>query len=189
MNALPSLTLHSAGIVSGHYTSMDLGIVRGKGCTATIIHGALGAQGTLTYIVIGQTVYMKPDSVMWQSYAGSHAGTITKAVDGRYVKDPVSDPNLTGFYGCLYFWPLPSGVTLIKGQVTTLNGIRVLQVKDSLGDVTYVTDTSKPEAVQVDMAPLPGTTDPADQLTWSAAPVKLTPPPASQVVDGASIGI
>jgi hypothetical protein len=189
MYAEPSLTLHGAGIESGEYGTTYVGIVRGKGCTMTVTHGVRGAHGTMTSIVIGQTVYMKPDSVMWQVDFGSYAARITRVVRGRYVKDPLSDPNLTGFYGCSTFWPLPVGITLIKGQVTMLNGIRVLLIMDSHGDVTYVTDTSKPEVVQQDIGRLPGTTQPADHITWSVAPVKLTAPPASQVIDGSQIGL
>jgi hypothetical protein len=76
-----------------------------------------------------------------------------------------------------------------KGQVTMLNGIRVLPLRYS-GGVLYVTDTSKPEVVQGDGAPAAGMTDPAGETTWTiGAPVKLTPPPASQVISGAIIGM
>jgi hypothetical protein len=56
--------------------------------------------------------------------------------------------------------------------------------------VIYVTDTSQPEFVEVDDPPVTGTTDPAGKTIYTiGAPVTLTPPPASQVVTGASIGM
>jgi hypothetical protein len=187
IKAAPSLTVTGAGIESGQYVTMYIGIVPGKGCTGTVIQGQLGAQGTITYVTIGKTVYFKPDSTMWQAMAGTDAATITRLADGRYVKDPLSDASLGGLGSCVIN-EIGGGGAVTKGQVTMLNGIRVLPLQDSRGDVTYVTDTSKPEIVQDDTAPVAGTTDPAGETTWTVgAPVTLTPPPASQVVSGASL--
>jgi hypothetical protein len=189
LNAAPSLTVNGAEIESGEYLTVHLGIVPGKGCTRTIMFGELGVQGTITYITIGKTVYFKPNSTMWQALEGSDAAKITQLVDGRYVKDPSSDVNLRGV-SCDITGPAAKAGDATKGQVTMLNGIRVLPLKDSLGDVAYVTDTSKPEFVQKDTVPVAGTTDPAGESTFTiGAPVTLTPPPASQVVSGAIIGM
>jgi hypothetical protein len=197
LKAAPSLTMNGTdtGTVPGEYVTISTGIVPGKGCTGTVIEGALavpgglGAWGSLTYTTIGKTVYFKPDSTMWQAMAGSDAAKVIQFVEGRYVKLPLSDTSLHGVGNCA-ITVAGGGGTLTKGQLTTLNGIQVLPLKDSSGDVLYVTDTSKPEVVQDDNAPLAGTTDPSGEYTFTiGAPVKLTPPPASQVVSGASIGI
>jgi hypothetical protein len=55
----PSFTETSAGVESGQYGSASKGMVPGKGCTGTLLQGAFGAQGTLTWITIGETVYFK----------------------------------------------------------------------------------------------------------------------------------
>lgn len=188
LEAAPSVTMNGAGVDAGQYVTSYIGIVPGKGCTGSVMQGAQGADGILTYTTIGQTVYFKPDSTMWQAMAGADATKIAASVDGRYVKDPLSDGNLHGIGSCAIAGPVTEGKAVTKGQVTVLNGIQVVPIEDSLGDVMYVTDTSRPEVVQDDTAPVAGTTDPAGEYTYTlGAPVKLIPPPAKQVVSGASI--
>ncbi len=189
--AAPSVTAYATGIItSGLYVTGYLQVVPGKGCTGTLMQGPLGSVGTLTYITIGGTVYFKPDSNMWQVLAGSNASTIAQRVDGRYVKDSLADSKLRELASCRNTMISGGGAAITKGQVTTHNGVRVVPIKDSAGNVLCVTDTSKPEIVEMDAAPLPGTTDPAFETTFTVGgPVKLTPPPASQVISGASIGL
>jgi hypothetical protein len=77
--------------------------------------------------------------------------------------------------------------TLAKGPVTTLGGTRMLQLKVSDGATAYVTDASKPDLVEV--FALKGTKDGSGKVTFTVgAPVTLTAPPASQVVDGSLLG-
>jgi hypothetical protein len=181
-----SYTETSAGVESGQYGSGSKAMVPGKGCTGTVMQGAFGAQGTLTWITIGKTVYFKPDDNEWQAIAGTDAAKIIQVVDGRYVKDPLSDARLGPAFSCVIYTPGKAVVT--KGEVTMLNGIRVLPLKSPGGGVIYVTDTSKPEFAEVDDPPVTGSKDPASKTVYTiGAPVVLTPPPASQVVSGASI--
>jgi hypothetical protein len=188
LNAAPSFTVGGAGIVSGQYVVTNVAMVRGKGCTGMIMQGSRGSQGSLAYITIGQTVYFKPDSVMWQALAGSDAAKIISTVKGRYVKEQLTDGNLHGIGNCGNIGPRAGAGAVSKGQVIMLNEVRVLPIKNSAGDVLYVTDTSKPEVVQDDTAPVEGTTDPAGEYVITAgARVTLTAPPASQVVSGASL--
>ncbi len=189
LKAAPSITGDFAGVESGVYSNDHIGIVPGKGCTGTVMEGWFGAQGAVTYITIGKTVYVKPDSAMWQAIAGSDAAKDTQLVGGRYIEVPLSDVKLQGNFGCGIPDP-PRAAIVTKGQVTTLNGIKVIPFTDPSGGVLYVTDTSKPVLVQDEAAPAKGTTDPAGETIWRAgAPVKLTPPPASQVVNGATLGL
>jgi hypothetical protein len=182
----PSFTETSAGVESGRYGSASKGMVPGKGCTGTLLQGAFGAQGTLIWITIGETVYFKPDDNAWQSIAGTDAAKIIQVVDGRYVKDPVSDARLGPAFSCVIYTPGKALVT--RGEVTMLNGIRVLPLKTPGGGVIYVTDTSKPEFVEVDDPPVTGTKAPANKTIYTiGAPVTLTPPPASQVIDGSEV--
>jgi hypothetical protein len=189
LKAASSVTVNSAGIASGVYISGHMQVDRGKGCMGTtMVENVLSAWSSVTYVTVGKTIYFKPDDLMWEGLAGSGAATIAQKVSGRYVQDPVSDRNLGGIGNCVVGGWYTSAASFTKGQVTMLNGVRALSLKDSSGDEVYVTDTSTPEVVQFDLAPVPGTTDPANEATYTiGAPVKLTPPSASQVVNGASI--
>ena len=188
LKAAPSVTVNGAGIESGQYVTSYIGIVPGKGCTGTVMQGEQGANGILRYTTIGKTVYFKPDSAMWQALAGADATKVSTSANGRYVEDPLSDGNLHGIGSCVIAAPSAAGGAVTKGQVTVLNGVQVVPIEDSLGDVMYVTDTSRPEVVQDDTAPVAGTTDPAGEFTFTiGAPVTLATPPAKQVVSGASI--
>ena len=192
LNAAPSVTAVSTSFASGQYMTISEGLVSGKGCTVTVMLGMGYTGGSVTYITLGETIYFKMDNAMWQGIAGASASTIVQYVGGRYVKDSLSDPKFHMPYvgNCAMTdtqaWVGP----VAKGQVTMLNGVQVVPLKNSRGDVLYVTDTSKPEEVQMDAAPVPGTSDPAGESTIKVgAPVKLTPPPASEVVSGATLGL
>jgi len=192
LKAAPSVTVDGTVIASGQYTTILGGIVPGKGCTVTVMQGSLGAQGAATYITVGETIYFKLDSTMWQRIAGANAATVTQFLGGRYIKDSLSDPKMHLPYvgNCAITDTQAWAGAVAKGQVTSLNGVQVLPLKNSRGDVIYVTDTRKPEEVQMDAAPLPGTTDPAGETTYTlGAPVTLTPPPASQVINAATLGL
>ncbi len=192
LKAAPTVTAVSTSFASGQYMTISGGFVAGKGCTVTVMLGMAYAGGSLTYITLGQTIYFKMDDTMWQGIAGANATTITQYLGGKYIKDSLSDPKLHVPYvgNCEMTDEKAWAGPVAKGQVTTLNGVQVLPLKNSRGDVLYVTDTSKPEEVQMDAAPLPGTTEPAGESAITVgAPVKLTPPPASQVVSGAALGL
>jgi hypothetical protein len=129
---------------------------------------------------------LQADDNAWQSIAGTDAAKIIQVVDGRYVKDPVSDARLGPAFSCVIYTPGKALVT--RGEVTMLNGIRVLPLKTPGGGVIYVTDTSKPEFVEVDDPLVTGTKAPANKTIYTiGAPVTLTPPPASQVIDGSEV--
>jgi hypothetical protein len=190
LKAAPSVTVNTTGIATGLYESRNMVVDPGKGCTGTTMMfiEPLRTWATATYVTIGTTIYLKPDSLMWGGLAGPSAATIAQKVNGRYVKDPVSDGKLSGLGTCVVGGWQTRAASVTKGQVTMLNGVRALQLKDSSGDVIYVTDTSTPEVVQFDLAPVPGTTSPASETTYTfGAPIKLTEPPASQVISGSSV--
>jgi hypothetical protein len=194
LEAAPGVTLNSAGVDSGQYVNVYVSVDPGKGCTGSTTVEILGPWSsewaTVTYTTIGQTVYFKPSSLMWEGLAGSNAATIAQKVNGRYVEDQLSDRNLQGLGNCLVDGlRVPAG-GVTKGQPIMLNGVRALPLTDARGNVIYVTDTSKPEVIQEDIAPVPGTTDPAGETTFTyGGSLKLTPPPAGQVVSGASIHV
>jgi hypothetical protein len=190
LKAAPSVTVNSTGIDSGLYVSGYMRVDPRKGCTGTTTVETQRTWAAATYVTIGQTVYFKPNSLMWAGLAGSGAAAIAQQVGDRYVEAPMSDGHLIGIGNCDVTGLHLAGGPYTKSQVTTLNGIRVLPIKDSRGGVMYVTDTSEPQIAQYDVAPLPGGTGPAGEITYTfGASVDLTPPPASQVIRGASIGL
>jgi hypothetical protein len=134
------------------------------------------------------------DSTLWQEMGGANAAAFIQFLGGKYLKAPLSDPRLKAHLprggSCFYTYPANLAGSVAKGQVTTRDGIRVLLLKDSRGDVTYVTDTAKPEIVEQDDPPLPGMKEPAGESTIRVgAPVKLAAPPASQVIDASQVGL
>jgi hypothetical protein len=186
--AASTLTLNGTVSQSGQTYTIDLGIKRSQGCEGTI---GVGTEGSVKIMEIGQAVYINPDKQFWTSNAGSEASEVIALVDGRYIETTASDKNVAGISDmCSVSQLLGSGTTgtgtVTKGPITTLNGIRVLELKVSDGSTEYVTDTSKPEIVEA-IAPK-GTKDGSGKVVVGVdTPVTLTTPPASQVLNGSEI--
>lgn len=150
----------------------------------------MGSQGTLKLIMIGKTLYLNPDKQFWAANGGTGASAAVALLNGRYLKVPASDKNMAGMADLCDVGKLigPGSATYTKGAVTTLDGSRVLVIKDSDGGTHYLTDTSKPEYVE-GIAPK-GSKDGTGKVTIAVGvPVTLTAPPASQVIDGSKLGL
>lgn len=188
--AAPSVTMAGTVTQNGQSDVIDLGIKRGQGCVGSI---GLSGEGTLKLILIGKTVYMNPDKQFWTASAGSSAKAVIALVNGRYIKVPASDKNMAGIADLcdvskLINQDTTTTHTYTKEAVTTLDGRRVLAIKSSDGSTGYVTDTSKPEFVEI-TAPK-GAKDGSGKLIISVgAPVTLAAPPASDVIDGTALGV
>ena len=187
--ASSSLTMRGALVETGQSISVDLGIKPGQGCTGTI---GEGSKGSFKMIVIGKTIYMNPDDAFWKANAGAEANAAIALVNGRYLKvssSNSSDASLGQLCDVSQIFSTngkPDKVT--KGAVTTLGGTRVLQLKNSDGSVAYVTDTSNPQLVEI-AAPKGDKNGSGSVTVTIGAPVTLTPPPASQVIDGSKLGM
>jgi hypothetical protein len=188
--AAASLTMSGTVSESGQTYTVDLGIKRSEGCEGTI---GVGTEGSIKIIEIGQTVYINPDKQFWTSNAGSEASAVIALVNGRYIQTTTSDKNVAGISDMCSVSQLlnpNSGTTttgtVTKGPITTLNGTRVLELKVSDGSTEYVTDTSKPEFVEA-VAPKGTKGGSGKVIVGVDAPVTLTAPPASQVLNGSQI--
>ena len=187
--AAPSLTFKGSVVQSGQPLTLDLAIKPGHGCTGTIDEGS---KGSLKLIVIGKTVYMNPDAAFWKANGGADGAAASALIDGRYLETSTSDTQM-GSLATLcdvkqLFSSDDSTHPVAREAVTTLNGTRVLPIKISDGSIDYVTDTSKPEFVE-GYAPK-GSKAGAGTITVSVgAPVTLTAPPASQVIEGSKLGL
>lgn len=186
--AAPSVRLTGAINQQGQHITMDVGIKRGQGCTGSF---GMGSQGSLKLIMIGKTIYMNPDKQFWTVNAGSNAKALIALVNGRYIKVSASDKNMAGLADLCDLNNLLNQNTTeayTKGTVTTLDGKRVLVIKSSDGSTGYVTDTSKPEYVEV-TAPKGAKSGSGKVIVSVGAPVTLAAPPASEVIDGTALGV
>jgi hypothetical protein len=182
LKAAPSLTMAGTFSQSGQGYSVNLGIEPAQGCTGTI---GEGSKGSFKLIVIGKTLYFNPDDTFWKANGGADASAAIALIDGRYIKTSTSGSmgslaslcNLSQTLGAIAV----TG-TLTKGAPTTHGGTLVLPLSSTDGTMD-VTDKTVPEVVSM-TAPKTGT------LTFSpGAPVTLAAPPASEVIDGAKLGI
>jgi hypothetical protein len=189
LKAASNLTMGGTLSVIGQPYTLDLGIKSGKGCAGSIDEGS---KGSVKLIVIGQTVYVKPDDKWWQAIAGSSAvaTNISELTNGRYVKTtPTSKVGALSAL-CNLSEVLAQSFnidgTLAKGKLTTLDGAKVLPITDGSGGTAWVTDAAKPELVAV-KSPKKASGDGGDLTFSTSAPVTLTPPPASDVIDGSKL--
>jgi hypothetical protein len=187
--ASSSLTLKGSLAQSGQSYAVNLAIKPSQGCTGTI---GEGSKGSFKLIVIGKTIYLNPDDTFWKANGGADAAAAIALINGRYLKVSSSDSSMASLADLcdvsqLFSSDDPSGKAT-KGAVTTLGGTRVLPLKDSDGSVAYVTDTSKPQLVEL-TAPKGSSVGTGKVTVTTGAPVTLTPPPASQVIDGSKLGM
>jgi hypothetical protein len=187
--ASSSLTIKGSLTQSKQSYTVDLAIKPGHGCTGTI---GEGSKGSFKLIVIGKTIYLNPDDNFWKANAGADAAAAIALVNGRYLEVSASDASMASVASLCNVSQLfsadGSSETVTKGAVTTLGGTRVLPIKSSDGSTGYVTDTSKPELVELS-APKGASAGTGMITVTTGTPVTLTAPPASQVIDGSKLGI
>jgi len=186
--AARSLVMNGTVSQSGASYALDLGIKRGQGCSGTV---GISGKGTVKLTVVGTTVYLNPDKKFWTAVGGANASAVIGLLDGRYIKVPPDDPSASSFTAlCDISTLIGSGGqpgTVTREPLTALNGRRVIPLKVSDGSTDYVTDTSAPQLFE---AVAPKGAQEAGRLTFSfGAPVTVAAPPASQVIDGAQLGL
>lgn len=184
-----SLTLNGSVVESGQAYTVDLGIKPGKGCAGTF---GEGSKGSVKLVILGLTAYVQPDATFWKTVAGSHADLAIQLFRGKYLMEPSSSNGISGMSAVCGVSQIlgqngTSG-TLTKGKVTTLGGVQVLPLKATDGSVEYVTDTSKPEVVQV-TAPKGSKNGSGKVDVTIGAPVTLKAPPANEVIDATKLGV
>jgi hypothetical protein len=189
LRAAKSFTMVGSVTGSGQTESLNLGYLNGKGCAGTVTEGT---QGSVAIVVIGTTAWIKPDNKFFESTAGSQASAAIALLNGRYLKGTTSNANVKSLTSVCDVTSLTSAFTatgtLVKGKVTTLNGQQVITVTDSAkGGTLYATNTATPQLVQI--VNTKGEGGDTGRIKFNVgAKVTLTPPPASQTVDGAAFG-
>jgi hypothetical protein len=146
-------------------------------------------------ILIGQTVWVKPDDTFWKVNGGNDQAVLT-LLSGKWIKDSTTSSSGSNGLGSLSSLCSLSGMFggmkgqatgLVKGPVGIVDGQRALLLKASSGSgQLYVSDTAAPVMVRLTD---PGANGGSFDLTGYGTPVTITPPPASQTLDGKKLGI
>jgi hypothetical protein len=186
LKAVPSFTM--AGTVtdsSGTY-NVNLSYKKGSGCQGTV---AQPSKGSFAMVVIGTTAWVKPDDAFWTANVGGQAAKMITLQSGRYLKGSTSNAKVASLTKPCDVSSLPGSFAeatgVAKGPVTVMGGQRVLPLTDKAkGGTLYVTDASPPRILQLSNSKAGD----HGKLTFSYTPVTLTPPPASQAVDGSKLG-
>jgi hypothetical protein len=180
-------SVHAAGWLKDSGQTLALDVTLGtKGCT-----GTLGVQGhgSIVLVQIGQTVWIKPDKQFWKSEGGVSDPTVLQLLAGKYLQGGVKDSGVSWIEQLCdprQFAGLFTGHSnnLVKGEITTISGEPMLQIKDArYSGSAYVTISASPELVRLDS----GSRGHLD-FTGYNVPVVLTPPPADETVNGAKFG-
>jgi hypothetical protein len=185
--AAPSVRVVGGGSdSSGQAFTVDLALVRGKGCEGTV---AEGKQGSFQLIYNTTTVWLLPDSAFYKS-TGIPAAVLTR-LKGKYLELKASGSGLAGIAGICTMSRLLSQFTLdagpAKGIMTTINAHPAIKITDKTRTgYAYVSDMAAPELVRIEKA---GSGGGRIDFGYYAAPVAIIPPPASQVVDASKFGL
>jgi hypothetical protein len=180
----PSVRVSGSGLDSGVMISIDLTEERGKGCEGTI---GEGNKGSLRMIDNGSTLWIFPDSKFYQ--ANGAPAAVATLLEGKYLKLSPSTGGLASLSDLCSVSKLLSQFTVdagtAKGVVTTVDGQTAVKISDKTGSGhAYVTDTAAPELLRIQK---PGSG--GGQIDFSyPAPAAITPPPASEVIDGSKYG-
>jgi hypothetical protein len=167
--------------------TLHLAYRHGTGCKGTIGFGALGS---VYLVVIGGTAWVKPDAAYWKTSQGKSAQQVITAVGGRYLKGSASNRSFATLIRICAAKGSPISMranvvkdAIVKGAVTTVDGQQVVPLKDkTMGGTVYVTDAAAPQILQV-IGIQAGS---RGKVTFTYGQVNLTPPPASDTIDGSS---
>ena len=187
LKSASSFTMAGAVTESGGAYTVNLGYKPGNGCTGTVNQAGKGA---LSVVVIGKTAWVKPDAAFWKATAGSQAATVIRVLGGKYLKGSTSDGTVAGLAKLCdvnsLAAQLQAPTNVAMGHVTTVSGTSAVPLTDrAKGSTLYVTDASSPQVLQL----VNSKTGTPGKITFNVgAPVTLTPPAPSQVVDGSKYG-
>jgi hypothetical protein len=172
-------SVHLAGSVtsSGTKVGLNLQVLRGTGAKGTISQGAL----SLDLIRVGGDLYIKGNSGFFEHFGGAEA---EKLFHGKWLKAPVAGSeleslgDLTDMHALLASLTKEHG-TLAKGSTSTIEGTKVISVRDTQkGGTLYVATTGKPYPIQ--LAKAGGGKVTFDR--WDEA-LSISAPPASETID------
>ncbi|MFF9279076.1 hypothetical protein [Streptomyces griseosporeus] len=183
-------SLRMAGKVSanGQPLTVDFHVDTQKNCKGRMTV----EQGSAEVIHAGQATYVKGDKGFWANASQNSPGQEkqAQALSGRWVKVPVGDAHTTGLCDKQGFLAdMDSDKSerkgMTKGEVTTVNGQKAMALQKKKGSETltmYVATEGKPYILKLVQS---GGQNPGTVLFSDyEKPVRATPPPAGQVIDG-----
>ena len=189
--AAPYVGVTGTASDSGHRVSFDLTMVADRGCRGSVTEQGLGS---FTLISDGKTVWVKPDAAFYRSMAAGDP-QVTQAeslLAGKYLEDPAgtglgslaSTCSLRGMLGDSQ--SATGGDSFTKAGTAVIGGQRALKFASTRdhGDV-YVSDTPKPDVLRIATAEQGGA---SLSFTYYGTAPAITPPPASEVLDGRQYG-
>jgi hypothetical protein len=190
-----SLEINGNVVSSGTNTAIDLVDVAAQGCKGTIelssgSSSATGSSGTADIIEVDSIVYMKLDESFFKNL--SLPSSDFSEVTGKYIK-VTSKSELADFAQLCDASMLASGFDkqdtgFVKDGTATINGQATegfKQPKIADNGVAYISVSSTPEIVRLQGPPGEGQIN----FTNYNAPVTITAPPASEVIDGSKFGL
>ncbi|HEY2142130.1 MAG TPA: hypothetical protein VGG98_08725 [Solirubrobacteraceae bacterium] len=143
-------SVHLSGkiVSNGSPIALDLELVAGKGG-----HGRIAENGlSFDLIQLGNTVYISGSPAFYRHVGGSAAAQLFQ---GKWLKASASSPDFASISSLtdlhkLVDTTLVSHGALAKGAVTTVNGQKVVGIKDtSQGGTLYVATTGAPYPIEV----------------------------------------
>jgi hypothetical protein len=184
--AASSVHVTGAGSVAGNPLKLSLAITRSGDCDGSYSEGK---QGAFQMILIGKTVWTKPNDAFWKVNGGSDPAVLS-IVSGKWIKDSTGSAGLGSMSALCslrgLFGNLKSKATgLVKGTTGIVDGQRALQLKDSGDGSVYVSDTATPLMIRISASGSGGAT--FDLTDYGVSPA-ITAPPASQTLSGKKYG-
>ena len=168
-------------------TTVDMTIVRDKGCQGT---ATTAGAGSYQVVVIGSDIWAKPNLALWRTMGGGSAA-VQQIVGGKYLRSSISDPKFQQFavvcnLNSIVVSTMQHDGIATVGPVTTVAGTKALTLLDPLDNATIlVSDTAAPEVLQVATTGAKAVTTTFSDYN---APVTLTPPPADETLSASQYG-
>jgi hypothetical protein len=185
--AASTVHMTGAGSDSGKGVTFDLTLVRGQGCEGTL---SMSKADTFQLVYKGQTVWMKPSDAFYASLGNDKAAL--SLLEGKYIKVKSTNSLIGNVSTLCTMSGLLGGVSPAAGSgyvatTSTFNGQPAIKItQPGRPGYAIVSDTAKPLLLQVSVPGAAGGT-----ITFSDynAPATITPPPASQTIDGGQLGL
>jgi hypothetical protein len=141
-------SVHVSGALSdsGQSIKLDLNILSGKGATGSMSQNGL----SFKIIAVGKYVYINGSPGFWKHFGGSAAANLFQ---GKWLKAPSTNSDFASLSSLTDLHKLAQSLltghgSLSKGSKSTVNGQKVIAVKDSQGQL-YVATTGKPYPIQI----------------------------------------
>jgi len=142
-----SVHVHGSITESGTPLGIDLTIAGSKGGK-----GSLTVQGSKVDIVrVGDTAYIRGSEAFYKQVAGTAAAQLLK---GKWLKGSATKGNFASLadltdMNMLFEQALKPEGTLSKGEESTVDGHKVVGVKDSEGGVLWVATEGEPYPIEI----------------------------------------